>query len=126
MYSAFLVWLTTQSAFNTTCCIHSFTHKARLYSYVLPTTVTHIHTQMDVSVGNVGFSALPKDALTSDPGKPESNLPIGGRLLFLLSYSHPTLWGQLSVMCRHNTGSLFELCFLCLNESYVRLNWLNK
>ena len=41
---------------------------------------------MDTSVGNVGFSVLPKDASTCSPGKPESNLPIDRQLLFLLSY----------------------------------------
>jgi len=33
----------------------------------------HIHTSMEASKGNVGFSVWPKDASTSDPGKPESN-----------------------------------------------------
>ena len=37
-----------------------------MHNYVLPTPFTHIHTPIDASVGNVGFSVLPKEASTSD------------------------------------------------------------
>ena len=64
----------------------ALTQHVLVYNYVLPThlhtfthiythshTFTHIHTPMDASVGNVGFSVLPKDASTCGPEKLEMN-----------------------------------------------------
>ena len=83
--------------------IHPFTHThtARLkciHNYVLFLSI-HTHTYTDGY--NVGFSVLPKDASTCTWSR-TTDLPINGRLLFLLSYSRP----QCSVQRTQRPNSL--------------------
>ena len=50
--------------------------------------MTHIHTPVGESVGNMGLSVLPMDTSTCVLEK-QGDLPMGRRLLFHLSYSCP-------------------------------------
>ena len=64
LYSAFLVFLTTQSTF--TLLSHSPNHTVHFSTLVMRTTHLHIHALMKHTSGAIlGFSILPKNTLTS-------------------------------------------------------------
>ena len=76
LYRSSLVQLTTQNALAVQA---TFTHTQYVFVYItlqatLWSSITHIHTLMDASVGNMWFSALPKDTLTC-AGKSRNELP---------------------------------------------------
>ena len=109
--------MTNQSAFALQVTF-SHTHTQTQTQHILVYTelfffpLSHIHTPIDVSVGKVGFSALPKDNSTCGLWKLEPSD-------WHLSYSFPTLsavYNHLSLeMLFRGVLCYVDLCFLLLN-----------